>query len=414
MVVTLLLTLAGALDSAEPGRTADSPEEIITAESETLARQGRKLAVDGDRKAAITLLEKGLAESPRDIDARLIYGIVLSWEGRYEEARRALDAVLETAPDYTDAREALIRVELWSGNPQRAEALATEGQQRRPAHAFYLLSRIRALVQQNRQKEALGYVTNFLDLEPGNKEARSLREQIENGLRTWRVGFDRSAVMFSGGVATWQETGVTFRGMTRWGRAGVRFATARRFSYRSQLIELDAYPRIRPGTYLYVAGAFSPDHQLFPSYRLAGEVFQTIGKGFEGSAGFRRFRFAEPFTMYTGSLARYFGQYWISGRTFLSHDEAGVSASMQVTARRYFGDFEKYVAFRYGYGASPFEVRSANEYEVLRSHSFAAEISGRINTRLGYRGTFGFGTQDRTGFNAIRQYILDGSLDYRF
>jgi YaiO family outer membrane protein len=413
MALALILS-ANAFSAGSPGGNPDEPADIVASDTDTLAQRGRKVAVSGDRKAAIAMLEKGLAANPRDIDARLILGIVLSWEGRYDEARRELDRVLETAPDYTDAREALIRVELWSGNPERAEALAAEGQRRRPAHSSFLLSRVRALIHLRRDKEAFGYVTNFLQLEPGNKEAIALREQLEVTLRTWRVGFDRSSILFSGGVGSWSETGVTFRGMTRWGRAGARFSSARRFGYRSQLIELDAYPRIRPGTYLYVAGAYSPDRQLFPAYRFAGEVFQTLGHGFEGSAGFRRFRFAEPFTMYTGSLARYFGAYWISGRTFVSHDDTGISASMQFTVRRYFGDYEKYVAFRYGRGASPFEVRSANEYEVLRSHNFAAEISGRINTRLGYRGTLGFGTQDRARVNAIRQYVLDGSLDYRF
>ncbi|MBL8230026.1 MAG: YaiO family outer membrane beta-barrel protein [Bryobacterales bacterium] len=376
--------------------------------------RARELAVNGDRKAALALLERELANSPRDIDARLIYGIILSWEGRYDDARQALDSVLERAPGYTDAREALIRTELWSGNAGRAERLAAEGQQLRPGHTFYLLSRIRALIRQKRDKEALGYVRNFLDLEPGNAEARAMREEIETNLRTWRVGADRTSVWFSGGQAAWQETGITFRGMTPFGRAGVRFSSATRFRYRSQLVEVDAYPRIRPGTYLYVAGAYSPDRILFPAYRIAGEVFQTLGQGFEGSVGFRRFRFAAPFTMYTGSLGRYFGPYLVSARTFLSRDEAGISPSMQYTVRRYFGDYEKFVAFRYGWGASPFEVRSANEYEVLRSHSFAAEISGRINSRLGYRGTVGFGTQDRTGRSAIRQYVLDGSFDYRF
>jgi YaiO family outer membrane protein len=409
-----IIVLANARAAGSPAGNPDESASIVAPGAETLAQRGRKLAVSGDRKAAIALLEQGLAASPRDVDARLIYGIVLSWEGRYDEARRELDRVLETAPDYTDAREALIRVELWAGNPERAEALAAEGQRRRPAHAYFLLSRVRALIHLRRDKEAFAFVTNFLRLEPGNKEALALREQLEVTLRTWRAGFDRSSVLFSGGVGAWHETGVTFRGMTRWGRAGARFASATRFGYRSQLMELDAYPRIRPGTYLYIAGAYSPDRQLFPAYRFAGEVFQTLGHGFEGSAGFRRFRFAEPFTMYTGSLARYFGDYWISGRTFVSHDETGVSASMQFTVRRYFSDYEKYVAFRYGRGASPFEVRSANEYEVLRSHSFAAEVSGRFGSRLGYRGTVGFGTQDRVRANAIRQYVLDGSLDYRF
>jgi len=57
------------------------------------------------------LLEAHLAQAPEDVDARLLYGLVLSWEKRYDAARPVLQQVLTRAPEYTDARVALMNVE---------------------------------------------------------------------------------------------------------------------------------------------------------------------------------------------------------------------------------------------------------------------------------------------------------------
>ena len=69
----------------------------------------------GQRAEALTSLEEHLGAAPGDVDARLLYGLILSWEGRYDEARRELHAVLVQAPAYDDARVALMNVAWWSG-----------------------------------------------------------------------------------------------------------------------------------------------------------------------------------------------------------------------------------------------------------------------------------------------------------
>ena len=93
-----------------------------SAQDDVIAR-ARAAASAGDRPAGIALLETHLAASPRDVDARLVYGLILSWEGRYDAARKALQDVLAQSPDYLDARVALMNVEWWSGRLTEARAL---------------------------------------------------------------------------------------------------------------------------------------------------------------------------------------------------------------------------------------------------------------------------------------------------
>ena len=91
---------------------------------EDVLSKARDAARSGHRTEALSMLEAHLVRSPSDVDARLLYGLVLSWEGRYDEARPALQEVLAQAPTYTDARLALMNVEYWSGHAAEAKEQA--------------------------------------------------------------------------------------------------------------------------------------------------------------------------------------------------------------------------------------------------------------------------------------------------
>ena len=70
---------------------------------EDALKHARELAFNKQRTEALTLLEDHLRQTPADTDARTFYGIVLSWEGRYDQARHELETVLEQYPDHGDA-----------------------------------------------------------------------------------------------------------------------------------------------------------------------------------------------------------------------------------------------------------------------------------------------------------------------
>ncbi|WP_052761877.1 YaiO family outer membrane beta-barrel protein [Aurantiacibacter luteus] len=63
-----------------------------------------------DPAGAATLLERWLAEHPDDVDARVQLGYALLSLDRLDEAERQFAAVLDAAPDYTDARDGLALV----------------------------------------------------------------------------------------------------------------------------------------------------------------------------------------------------------------------------------------------------------------------------------------------------------------
>ncbi len=361
------------------------------------------------------MLRKHLEEHPRDIDARLLLGAILSWEGAYEEARVELTGVLESSPDYSDAIRALINVEFWDDHPERAEALAREAYLRHPDNVDYPLAEAKALRKLNRNADATTLLEGLLKLQPGNRKAKEMLQDLREEGHDWEVSFNRANTWYSDHRSPWQEDRVSLkRRFTDFGSVFVRFYHANHYSYGSNLVEVEAYPRIRPGTYAFVSAAFSPDAVLYAHYRFAGDIFQSFPHGFEASAGYRYFKFTGNVNMLSGSIGKYFGNWLYSVRTYVTPDHVGPSRSFQISARRYFGDGERYMTFRYGTGASPFEIRSLNEIGILNSNSFSFDYNRRFRRHWAVNMITGISQEDRVERSGLRQYVLDASVYYRF
>ena len=76
--------------------TADGLVEIATdstPNAPVVEEALEALATNGHRPEALQALEDYLHGSPHDPDARVLYGLVLSWEGRYDDARRQFGLV---------------------------------------------------------------------------------------------------------------------------------------------------------------------------------------------------------------------------------------------------------------------------------------------------------------------------------
>ena len=206
------------------------------------------------RPDGIKILETYLAASPRDVDARLVYGLLLSWEGRYDEARRELTQVLAQAPDYLDAQAALMNVELWSNHPKEARAL----------------------------------VNGILSKDAGNAQARRVQQQLDAKTRPWSAGVLMTRDTFSDDREPWLETAVTIGRETPVGSVLVRGSQSERFGLEDRQYEVEFYPRFRPGTSGFIEVGVADTKALYPKNRVSLDLYQDLGHGFEASGGYRR------------------------------------------------------------------------------------------------------------------------------
>lgn len=403
--IRLILTVVFTCLAGLPGCFAGVPDAVSTA---------RSLASRGDRSAALLVLDERLAEKPTDSDARVLRGIILSWEGRYDEARKDLETVLAQSPGHGDALPALINIEMWSDHPGRAERLAREGLRQHPNDPDLLLAQARALRAMKKNPEAMAVVRRLLAADPGNKRASDLESSLADSMRDWTASIDHSTEWFSDGRTPWQELQVQMNRQTGLGSVIARFDRADRFGETSQMAEIDAYPHFRPGTYAYLNVGYSPDALLYPRFRFGADLNQSLGHGLEASGGLRQLHFASNVRIYTAALTKYLGNWMITGRTFLTPDISGTSHSESIQVRRYFSSGTDYWGVRYGYGSSPTEVTNVTDTQILNSSSFATEFYHSINRHLIAHGQLGYSREDRIGISGLKHYLVDAALFYRF
>lgn len=302
------------------------------------------------RAEALALLETHLAATPQDVDARTLYGLMLSWDARYDDARRELQRVLATAPDYTDARAGLMSVEWWSG---RAEAAREQSD--------YILRR-----------------------EPGHPQARLVRQRLDAADRPWTVGVSAVADTFNDDRAAWHETLLSVTRQTAAGAVVARASRAARFGIDDEQVEVEFYPVFRPGTYAFVGAAASPDHTLYPGTRLGLEVYHVVGGGVEVSAGYRRLAFDETVHVFGGSLSKYAGNWMLTGRVNFvdaAGDAGETSALLQ--ARRYFGAAgTSFAGLAYGRGLNREEIRGEGDLFRAGTNTLRAELNALVTPRV--------------------------------
>ena len=399
LLLLCLLTVA----PVSPGYAESRPSEIVL-------KEAREAATSGRRPEALRILETQLAANPRDVDSRLLYGLVLSWSGRYDDARRELEQVLKQAPTYTDARVALANVEWWSGQYDRLDRVASEGLKQQPENTQWMIYRARALDGLGQPQRARRVVDNVLSSEPGNASARALGERLDSQLRPWSAQLSHTVDWFDDDRATWKETAVTLGRITPIGTVLARGSYSERFGLSDTQFELEAYPRIRPGTYGYVNFGASFDKALYPGSRVGLELYQSVGRGFEGSLGWRRLDFASATNIYVGTMTKYAGNWMLTGKIYFVPREPSDSTSYHGVVRRYFGsDGTSFLGVGYSHGFSREEIRNLSDLIALDSDTVRGEFDWRLGNRFRAAAAGSTSRQERT-FGTLRQNTLSASL----
>jgi YaiO family outer membrane protein len=355
-----------------------APVALARTQADQVVASARESAVAGNRPEALASLERHLADAPRDVDARLLYGLILSWEGRYEEARRELDRVLIQAPGYDDARVALMNVAWWSGDRRSARDAAD----------------------------------TILARTPGNQSARTVRDWLDAASRPWSVGINYANDSFSDNRSVWQEVAASITRMTPRGSVIVRATEARRFGFDDRLVEVDLYPRIRPGTYAFVGVGGAPDSTFYPSYRVAFDLYQSVGAGFEISGGYRRLGFDDPADIYVATVSKYLGRWMLTSKVFhVPGDGRQDATSYHAGFRRYVRDDGiSYIGLTYSRGFSREEIRNSADLTTLGSDTVRAEIDQQLARRYAVFATAGTSRQARQLRSQLWQHSVSAGL----
>ena len=406
LLIVMALACVPTLGGALPAPQAEDP----VAKARAAAYSGRE-----HRQEALDMLQAYLKQDPTDTAARTLYGIVLSWQGNYDEARNQLQQVLATYPNHSDATPALVRVELWSDHPLQAQQLATAYLQQKPNDVEMLLLLARAQRNQNHDKEALKTLDAVLVIEPKNPDARGMRRSLTISGWRWEAAATHTTDFFSGGRDPQHEDAWQLRGPTPVGSLIGRLSRAARFGINSYQIETDFYPHFRPGTYAYFNVGYSPDANLYPRYRVGADLFQSVGHGFELSGGYRHLQFSSGTNIYTWAVYKYKGDWLFQGRMYLTPGDISVSKTYVLGARRFFGSegTHDYVEVRFSRGSSLALARTTLDIVSQNSTRVTIEADKTLgHFAIDFKA--GAGKEDLAPGIRVNRYSVQGSLYYRF
>jgi YaiO family outer membrane protein len=304
-------------------------QENIDPEAEFL--RIRTMAFDGNYSQAAADARKLVNAFPTYGDARILLGRILAWQKDYKQAAAVIDTLLKTEPDNADALSARRDISLWS---KENTAVATD---------------LRT-----------GYSFDYF-----NKPYT----------RFWQVFSLGAGHRFSWGPAS---AGVNIGNLIT-DEATNRYATELQF-------EADAYPRLSNKNYAYLAYAYSPG-RYFPTHRAAFEIWEVLPAGWAISAGLNYYYFNRNYFIALGSVEKYLGKFWLSGKCYVYFKDDGPRTSFYLNVRRYFNDFD-YLQLTLGTGTAPdepFNIRedinrlSANSIRL----AYNFNVKGRFSVRLG-------------------------------
>lgn len=384
--------------------------------------RARELAFENNYSQARAICDEILAEFPEYHDARILKARTFAWEGDFNTARQLLRETRTMAPRNREALLALIDVEMWSENYRDAIRLIDLALAEQPNNTHLLYRKALALLETGDETAAVVILNQILTLDPSYTEAKDLLSSIQSRrlLNHFGAGY-RGHYFFEQSADPWHLYYAELGRKTRFiGPLTARVNYASRYNINSLQIEVDAYPTVRPGTYLYLNAGYSPDADLFPVTRFGFELFQALPASWEISAGFRLLNFEnKDLLILTGSLSKYYRQYYFSFRPYFSFSSVGSdpsAASYFLTMRRFLGSPDSHLSLIVGRGFSAdVDKFQGGQIYDLGGTLFEAilmaqlKLSNRFLLKLG--AGYKIYEQDAPLGNPV---ILEGGIIYRF
>jgi YaiO family outer membrane protein len=347
--------------------------------------EARNLAFNGERAKARSICKQILAEGFNS-DVALLMGRTYAWDGSYDSARVVLTEVLIQKPGNEEALDALSDVEYWAENYEKAIEYCDEALKNDSLAEKFVLKKAKILHGSEKYEDAVFILEEYLKKNQGKSEfIKKLKEYrpdlMKNSIRlSYTVDFFNKDFNRD----PWQITALSYGRKTKLGAVIARVNYANR-SYSQNTsgkkgfqFEMDAYPKISENNYGYLNYGYS-QNTLFPKNRFGAEWYHNFPNAYEGSIGMRFLGFTESnVDIYTATLGKYIGNYWISLRSFVTPDSGGTSVSGYMTVRRYYSDPENYIGMRIGFGVSPDDNRNPIVSEKVltkKTRSIRAEFN---------------------------------------
>jgi YaiO family outer membrane protein len=323
--------------------------------SDELFQKARKTAFDEKNyPAAINLCREALALSPAYTDIQVFLGRLYFWNDHTDSALVVLDHAVANNPSHEDAAVAAASINYFSDHYSESLNYCNKGLEHHPQSKDLLLQKAKTLTAMHNYKDATLITDSLLKADPAFADARSLNERIKDYSALNKISVSYDYTWFRKQFdQPWHLVSLDYSHQTKLGSVIGRVNYGNRFGTGGVQFEVDAYPRIAKNFYAYVNVGYSPNMPIFPKFRSGFSLYANLPKGFEADAGFRYLNFDNDTWIYTGSVGKYYKNFWFNFRTYITPDNSRISQSYSLSARWYRGGADDYFSASIGTGISP-------------------------------------------------------------
>ena len=355
--------------------TLSDPDKAFTL-AKNLAFSGKR---GNGRDLALRILEK----YPHYLDVKTFVGRTYAWDGNYEMARKTFAEVEALSAKTLDNYIAWIDAERWAGEAVPALVVTEKGLYYFAEDPELLYRKAKLLSLEGKMAEAKLLAQKILQKHPNHGDAYLLLQDLRNQSLDNEVAAGFTYEEFSRHFTPARFAFVQASRATPLGAIVGRVNYASRTGKQTFQPEVELYPKISRTIYAYLNAGFS-NGDLFPKQRYGAEIFTSLPKGFEASAGVRHLFFSpeSKMTVYTGSVGYYRGNYWLSIRPYITPGTENTSVSVAATVHRYLSSPDHYLSVRIGAGYSP-ELLNTQATQGATSKAFYGLKSQTVN--LGYQ-----------------------------
>lgn len=360
---------------------------------------GDSLTKAGHRQQAIEFYSAMLDERPGNADVLLKRGIIYSWEKQYDRAEADLRTVIDNHPTYSDAYQALTDVYRRTDRNKKALETVNRWIHNQPERTDAYLHKARVLADIGQQKQARHAIEQAENQGASQSDVNDVRARLYRPSTPdefkWSVSLKHSVTTLSRGFSNWQEPEIRVKRSLEKGSIAVGSQRIRRFDNWNTSVYVDIYYDLWENTYGNFRYLTSPQHDFLPRNDILGEVYKSLGDGWEVSAGFRRMEFNNTETdILRGSLSKYTGNWYLSGRVSASENNRNEDGfSQKLIVRNYYrGNADDYWEISGGWGESQVITDNDPTSETLDSETLGVQWqrfwTPHWGTKLGfsYRG----------------------------
>lgn len=306
------------------------------------------------------LAEKLLTANPNDNEVRLKLAIIYYQLKNYPESATEYRKVLASSPNSKPARIGLINTELARGRDREALVIAEDALASDPYDPEYIVARNRIFHTRHMHAFVAHEAKRSLSFNEDNEIAISQLQMIDqlnphltHGLNA--LSADSEIDYISDLKEVWQYTTAAFQRNEKWGALSLSLNNVTRFGTNANQGMINVYPIVNQLLFFRVTGGYANEPVLFPTYTVGGEAYFS-GWPAELSAGLNYYTILPQlrFLLYTTSISKEIGDYWISFRPNFYRPLSGRNSLLYtLSVIRYFKSKDTYIRLIGGSGTSP-------------------------------------------------------------